>query len=96
MLRPWRAAYTNPFAMACKTALVRSLRQALEAALASQSTTWHLIDAAHMVQEWHVEGGPKGKSTIHLDFVRKGSDQPTADPASLQQTRPSLGLLALL
>jgi hypothetical protein len=45
-------------------------------------------------QEWHVEGSPKGKSTNHLDFVRKSSDQLTADPASLQRPRPSVGLLA--
>jgi hypothetical protein len=59
------------------------------------STTWHLIDAAHMVQEWHVEGSSKGNSTIHLDFVRTSSGQPTADPASLQRTRPSVGLVLL-
>ena len=58
------------------------------------STTWHFIDVDRMSQEWHVEGSSKGKSTIHLDFVRKSSDQPTADPASLQRPRPSVGLLA--
>jgi hypothetical protein len=35
------------------------------------STTWHFIDAQHMTQDWHVEGSPKGNSTVHLDFVRK-------------------------
>jgi hypothetical protein len=34
------------------------------------STTWHLVDATHMTQDWHVEGGPKGKGTVHLEFVR--------------------------
>jgi len=36
------------------------------------STTWHLIDAAHMTQDWNVEGSPKGKSTAHLQFVKRG------------------------
>jgi hypothetical protein len=35
------------------------------------STTWHLIDATHMTQDWNVEGSPKGKSTAHLQFVRR-------------------------
>lgn len=34
------------------------------------STTWHLIDATHMTQDWDVEGGPKGHAAVHLDFVR--------------------------
>lgn len=36
------------------------------------STTWHLMDATHMTQDWDVEGGPKGHATVHLDFVRQG------------------------
>jgi hypothetical protein len=36
------------------------------------STTWHLIDATHMTQDWNIEGSPKGKSTAHLQFVRRG------------------------
>jgi hypothetical protein len=35
------------------------------------STTWHLIDATHMTQDWHVEGGPKGNGTVHMEFVRR-------------------------
>jgi len=42
------------------------------------STTWHLIDANHLTQDWHVEGGPKGKSTMRLEFVRKDQDMPKA------------------
>jgi len=35
------------------------------------STTWHLVDAEHMTQDWHVEGSKKGPSTVHLEFLRK-------------------------
>ena len=35
------------------------------------STTWHLVDAQHMTQDWQVEGGKKGASTVHLQFMRK-------------------------
>jgi hypothetical protein len=34
------------------------------------STVWHLVDATHMTQVWHVMGGPKGKVTVEIDFVR--------------------------
>ena len=40
------------------------------------ATTWHFIDADHLTQEWQVEGGPKGKSTVRLEFVRKDQDTP--------------------
>jgi hypothetical protein len=40
------------------------------------STTWHFIDANHLTQDWHVEGGPKGKGTVRLEFVRKDQDTP--------------------
>jgi hypothetical protein len=40
------------------------------------ATTWQFIDANHLTQDWHVEGGPKGKSTVHLEFVRKDQDVP--------------------
>lgn len=36
------------------------------------STTWHLIDATHMTQDWEVLGGPKGRVMVHLDFVKTG------------------------
>ena len=35
------------------------------------STTWHLVDATHLTQDWNAEGGPKGKGTVHLEFVRQ-------------------------
>jgi hypothetical protein len=35
------------------------------------STKWHLVDATHMTQDWDVEGSPKGKGLVHLEFVRK-------------------------
>lgn len=35
------------------------------------STTWHLVDATHMTQDWNIEGSPKGSSTAHLQFVRR-------------------------
>jgi hypothetical protein len=35
------------------------------------ATTWHLIDATHLTQDWQVEGGPKGHATLHLDFLRQ-------------------------
>jgi hypothetical protein len=38
------------------------------------ATTWHFIDANHLTQDWHVEGGPKGKGTVRLEFVRKDED----------------------
>jgi len=40
------------------------------------STTWHFIDANHLTQDWHVDGGPKGKSAVHLEFVRKDEATP--------------------
>jgi hypothetical protein len=40
------------------------------------STTWHFIDADHLVQEWRIEGSPKGNSTVRLNFVRKDQDTP--------------------
>lgn len=36
------------------------------------STTWHLIDATHMTQDWEVLGGPKGRVMVHMDFVKTG------------------------
>ena len=38
------------------------------------STTWHFVDANHLTQDWDVEGGPKGKSAVRLEFVRKDED----------------------
>jgi hypothetical protein len=35
------------------------------------STKWHLVDATHMTQDWDVEGSAKGKSLVHLEFVRR-------------------------
>jgi hypothetical protein len=35
------------------------------------ATTWHLVDATHMTQDWQVEGGPKGSASVHLEFVRR-------------------------
>jgi len=35
------------------------------------STTWHVIDATRMTQDWSVEGGTKGNSAVHLEFVRR-------------------------
>jgi hypothetical protein len=35
------------------------------------STTWHRVVATHMPQEWHVEGGAKGNSTVLLQFVKQ-------------------------
>jgi hypothetical protein len=35
------------------------------------STTWHLLDGGHLVQDWRVAGSPKGASTVHLEFLRK-------------------------
>jgi hypothetical protein len=40
------------------------------------STTWHFVDANHLTQDWDVEGGPKVKSTVRLEFVRKDEDTP--------------------
>jgi hypothetical protein len=42
------------------------------------STSWHFIDANHLTQDWHVDGGPKGKSTVRLEFVRTDENTPKA------------------
>ena len=42
------------------------------------STTWHFVDANHLTQDWLVEGGPKGESTVRLEFVRKDQNAPKA------------------
>lgn len=39
------------------------------------ATTWHLVDATHMTQDWRVEGGPKGSGKVHLDFVRRATQE---------------------
>jgi hypothetical protein len=35
------------------------------------ATTWRLVDATHLTQDWDVEGGPKGHADVHLDFVKQ-------------------------
>lgn len=35
------------------------------------ATTWRLVDAAHLIQDWDVEGGPKGHADVHFEFVRQ-------------------------
>ena len=35
------------------------------------ATTWRLVDATHLTQDWDVEGGPKGHGEVHLDFVKQ-------------------------
>ena len=35
------------------------------------ATTWRLVDATHLIQDWDVEGGPKGHADVHLEFVRQ-------------------------
>jgi hypothetical protein len=40
------------------------------------ATTWHFIDANHLTQDWQVDGGPKGKGTVRLEFVRKDENAP--------------------
>jgi hypothetical protein len=40
------------------------------------STTWHFVDANHLTQDWYVEGSPKGKSNVRLEFVRKDQGTP--------------------
>lgn len=39
------------------------------------ATTWRLVDATHMTQDWQVEGGPKGSGKVHLDFVRREAQE---------------------
>ena len=34
------------------------------------STKWRLVDASHLIQDWRIEGDPKGPSELHLDFRR--------------------------
>lgn len=35
------------------------------------ATTWRLLDATHLTQDWDVEGGPKGHAEVHFEFVRQ-------------------------
>jgi hypothetical protein len=35
------------------------------------ATTWRLVDATHLIQDWDVEGGPKGHGEVHLEFVKQ-------------------------
>lgn len=35
------------------------------------STTWKFVDATHLTQDWHIEGGGKEPATAHLDFTRQ-------------------------
>jgi hypothetical protein len=35
------------------------------------SAKWHLIDAKHMTQDWHMEGGSEGPKQMVLIFTRK-------------------------
>jgi hypothetical protein len=53
------------------------------------ATTWHFVDADHLTQEWQVEGGPKGKSTVRLEFVRKDQDTPKTPDSSRIRRAPS-------
>jgi hypothetical protein len=35
------------------------------------ATTWRLVDATHLTQDWDIEGGPKGHAEVHFDFVKQ-------------------------
>jgi len=35
------------------------------------STTWHLLDANHLTQEWQIVGNGKEPKTIKLEFTRR-------------------------
>ncbi len=35
------------------------------------STTWHLVDKDHLVQDWYIEGGDKPEPPAHMEFTRK-------------------------
>ena len=35
------------------------------------STTWHFIDATHLVQDWYVIGGTKPVALVHLAFTKR-------------------------
>lgn len=35
-----------------------------------QSTTWHLVDADHLVQDWYISGGPAKEPPAHMAFTR--------------------------
>jgi hypothetical protein len=34
------------------------------------STTWHIADATHLVQDWYIEGGTKPASIVHMEFTK--------------------------
>ena len=48
------------------------------------STTWHFVDANHLTQDWQVEGGPKGTSTVRLEFVRTDQHAPKTASRGIQ------------
>ena len=35
------------------------------------STTWHLVDKDHLVQDWYIQGGDKPEPPAHMEFTRK-------------------------
>ena len=35
------------------------------------ATTWRLVDATHLTQDWDIEGGPKGHAAVHFEFVKQ-------------------------
>ncbi len=38
-----------------------------------KSTTWTILDADHMVQDWYVQGGTKPNALVHMTFTKRKS-----------------------
>jgi hypothetical protein len=38
-----------------------------------RSTTWHVIDADHLVQDWEISRPDKAPTTVRMDFKRTGA-----------------------
>jgi hypothetical protein len=37
------------------------------------STTWKIVDATHLIQDWHIVGGKKPDAVAHLEFVKRAA-----------------------
>ena len=44
------------------------------------STTWHIVNATHLVQDWYIEGGTKGPGIAHMEFTKRPGDHSAKAP----------------
>jgi hypothetical protein len=43
-------------------------------------TTWRIVDATHLIQDWFVMGGKKPVSVVHMEFARRAEGSPPPQP----------------